>query len=243
MNKKTEHDAVLEQALLSWQKKHDDYSFNIVKNKMGGMLKQVASKYYGSNLPKSIINSKLDNLLLKALNTWDKQKGAFSTHLYNTTQKMYRFVNAHQNVAFIPEHQTLQLGAFINTKHYLADKLGREPSLKEIAEELKIDLAEAERLNKVIVVENNIGDKEDYSWFHSKLEDPVVQVIYTSIPDDLKPIFEEMTGLNGNTPTSNVTEISKRTKIPYFQVRSRIKKLMKIMEQHYAKYSRAYSTT
>jgi len=206
-------------------------------------LNAILSKYTGSTLPRRLIEDKLDNLLVKALDTWEPKKAGFNTHLWNTSQKLYRYVNKHQNLAYIPEHKTLQLGAFINTKSHLADKLGRTPNLREIADDLNMSAADVSKLEAALVDEMNVGDSGDFEVYSTKLDDPLQMYLYTAVPNEYKKLYEEMMGLAGKPATSSVTELSKRLNIPYHTVRRQVQKLMSILEELHDKYARANTTT
>jgi len=237
-----DNDKELLDALKEWKKKRDDKSYLFFKKSFTPSLNAILSKYTGASIPKKLIEDKLDNLLLQALDTWDPKKAGFNTHLWNTSQKLYRYVNANQNMAYIPEHKTLQLGAFVNAKSHLADKLGRTPNLREIADNMHISESDASKLEAALVDEMNIGDSGDFDVYTTKLDDPLQMYLYSEIPNEYKKLYEEMMGLSGKPATSNITELSKRLNVPYHTVRRQIQKLMSILEDLHDKYSRANTT-
>jgi DNA-directed RNA polymerase sigma subunit (sigma70/sigma32) len=213
----------------AWQKKKDPDAYNGMYKKYESSIYGFINKYQGGNVSKDLIHAEALSQLADALETYDASKGAgFHTHLHNRLQKLYRFVNQKQNVAYVPEHQTLHIASFINTKNNLTDTLGRTPSYAELAHAMKMDIHDILKLEKSLVSEINIGEKGDFDVFHSDLADPTQMYLYDAIPDEDKSLYEAIAGI-GQEPTTNMTELSKRLGIPYNQIRKKVKNLSEVL--------------
>lgn len=75
-------------------------------------------------------------LALQAFDTYDPAKGKLNTHVMNYLKHLQRYVLDYQNVGKIPEHRGIAISKFQNRQSELQDNLGREPNVKELADEL-----------------------------------------------------------------------------------------------------------
>ncbi len=112
--------------------------------------KQVAV-YGRTNISPALIKAKARINLIEAFKTYDPSRGVkLNTHVNWHMNKIKRFVAASQNFARIPEPMVFRIGEYRVAAANLREKLGRDPSVKELADTLKWPMAHVERMQKVV---------------------------------------------------------------------------------------------
>jgi len=101
-----------------------------------------------TTLPKAAVVSDGLRQYITALQSWQPQKGAFSTHLNQIMQHNGRYLQKYQNIGKIPEERGRMIGLFQNRLAHLRETLGREPSNAELADDMKASMAEVAELNR-----------------------------------------------------------------------------------------------
>lgn len=234
---KSEEDLAKElKAILLWQQKKDKNAFSHMYNVYDRKINAFTAKYSGGNVSPTLVKAKAVSLFTDAINTYDPNKGAgFHTHLHNRMQKLYRYVNEKQNIAYVPEHQALNVVSYINTKDNLTENLGRTPSFQELAEAMHVDINDVIKLEKSLVNEINIGESADFEVFNSELDDSLQMHLYDAIPDDYKSLYEAITGIGGQ-PITKVSDLSNKLGLSYSQTRRKVEKLAEVLDDLYNKY-------
>jgi DNA-directed RNA polymerase specialized sigma subunit len=162
----------------------------------------------GPNDP--IMRSHARRLTLDALRTYQPNGGAqLSTHVVNHLQGLRRISKQQNQVLHIPERAAMDQAYLHNSATELEDKLGREPSIPELADHVGFSLAKIERLRRYMpgVAEGAIGDAaevqplalmnpRDKSMHYAKLLHAELQ------PRDQK-ILEWTLGLYGGRQINN----------------------------------------
>jgi DNA-directed RNA polymerase specialized sigma subunit len=152
-------------------------------------------------------------LALQAARTYDPKSGtSLTTHVVNQLKPLSRIAYSYQDVVRIPEYKLLRLMHFNNSMRELKDQLGREPTINEIAEHLKISRSAALRLWE----ESRRGEiLEDIEMpmYDSIMADPnklfYIDFLYQSLTPRQQKVFEYSTGYNG-APKLSVEEIAKK---------------------------------
>jgi DNA-directed RNA polymerase specialized sigma subunit len=112
-----------------------------------GMIRQQVNRWSSIDMPVSVIQAEHHKQFLRALRTYDPDKGKLGTWVGNHLKKApQRFLTTYQNPARIVETRTgAQRGIFDNALATLDDQLGREPTAQELSEHLNWALPEVER--------------------------------------------------------------------------------------------------
>lgn len=104
--------------------------------------------------------------LARAIDKFDWRRG-FKLSTYATwwiRQQISRSLADQLRTIRIPVHKVEELNSFRRTRSRLAAKIGREPSLKEIAEAMELEVADVEKLKMLdsdpVSLNLNIGDEE-----------------------------------------------------------------------------------
>jgi DNA-directed RNA polymerase specialized sigma subunit len=98
-------------------------------------------------MPPAVIHAEHNKQFLKALRSYDPDKGKLGTWVGSYLKKApHRFLTTYQNPARIVETRTgAKRGIFDNAIATLDDQLGREPTAQELSEHLSWSLPEVER--------------------------------------------------------------------------------------------------
>lgn len=100
-----------------------------------------------AELPPESVHAEFNRQFVNALKTYDPNKGAaLGSWVTGTLRKAQRWVSQHQDPTRVQEHRYYKMGEWDNALATLDDRLGREPSTREMAEYLGWSEAEAGRM-------------------------------------------------------------------------------------------------
>jgi RNA polymerase primary sigma factor len=139
----------------------------------------IAKKYRNRGLSFLDIIQEGNSGLMRAVDKYEYRRGyKFSTYAtWWIRQAITRAIADHARTIRIPVHMIETMSRLRTASKALLQKLGREPSIEEVAEEAKMSLEEARRVYKIskhpISLDRPIGESED-SYFGDFLEDDEV---------------------------------------------------------------------
>lgn len=181
----------------------------IVKREMPTMNKFIGKYQSASNLPAPVIKSHGKKFMIKAIKTYDPDKGAsFATHLNRNLMPLNRVNYETSNVFRMSEELQMGANVYKSALDEERDRLGREPSSAELADKLGWSMSKVERVARQMV--NEVSDA-------SMSFDPAVSVgmdnridyVYYDLPEDEKLIMQYKTGYAGAQKLNN-KQISKK---------------------------------
>lgn len=210
----------------------DSKAQNKLIKSLDPLLQQQVNRYFHPNIPRSALEMESKKLALDAFKTYDPNKSALNTHVTNHQKHLQRYVLNFVNLGKIPENRALAVGKFQKIKQNLMEDLGREPTLVELADELKWPTQEVERMESELRKDLALtaGDEEEGFFEHvlhetEDIPEALEFVYHEATPED-KLILEYYWGLGGKQQIGpNIKEISFKIGKPDFYVRRRIKKL------------------
>lgn len=219
----------------SWNENKSNDSLNELLESFNPLIEKEVNVFKTSPLPKDALKLRALSLTKKALDTYDPNKSQLNTHIVNNLQKLKRFVYEYQNIGKIPEHRILKISQYNSIKDQLKDKLMREPTAMEISSEMKLPLAEVERLElelrQDLTIQNDAIDDEgrstsylDAQNFTDKTKEAIHFVYYSLSDPKEQKMLEYYFGIFGQPKQSALT-ISTLLNIPYAQVIKRLKEL------------------
>ncbi|MHC4665795.1 MAG: RNA polymerase sigma factor RpoD [Planctomycetota bacterium] len=136
----------------------------------------IAKKYRNRGLSFLDIIQEGNSGLMRAVDKYEHRRGyKFSTYAtWWIRQAITRAIADHARTIRIPVHMIETMSRLRTASKVLVQKLGREPTIEEIAQEAEMSLEEARRVFKIskhpISLDRPIGDSED-SYFGDFIED------------------------------------------------------------------------
>jgi DNA-directed RNA polymerase specialized sigma subunit len=155
--------------------------------------------------------AELQRHFIGALETYDPNKAALSTHVETRLQKAKRYVVKHQNLAYIPEGQVAHIGRIRKAQDELQEEFGRVPSHDEIADHLGMS---PKRVNTILsavkkdIPASRFESDPTTSAIHRERE--VLDLLQYNLSPDEKQVFDLLYGRNGNAPVTSTNDLAKR---------------------------------
>ena len=199
-----------------WKKTGDDNKALQLMQSYQPLIFNTVNKFSSSNVPRSVLAAEGQRLAFDAIKTYDPKKGAgLNTHIHNNLRNLNRMTYENMSVGNIPESRAMKVVTFKNVKTNLEDKLGRDPSMSEMADEIGWSHAEVGRMEHELAGELSTGKVEGASEFYGQAinnmghDQELVNYMYHELSGKDKVIFEHTFGYGGK-PLLNNKEIAKK---------------------------------
>jgi len=205
------------QAWRNWKRQPGDVTLQSVLDRLNPIIHTEVNRWAGT-LARPALEIEAKRLAVEAIQSFNPTGGAsLATHVTNRLKKLSRLSYTHQNIARIPEYQTLKYHTYASASAKLQDKLGREPTHAELADELnwsKSSLKNFQTSLRREFVES--GDTPPF--FDQEVgEGGMIDYVYHDLSPMQKQIFEHTTGYGGNKPLDNPA-LTKKLKITQGQL-------------------------
>lgn len=140
--------------------------------------------------------------LIRALEDYDPRKAKFSTYAtYWIEQKIRRYIYDRGSNIRIPVFKHEKLNKYKKAKNELYEKLGRNPTDKEVAEKLKIDVSKIDEYKKLLLplkslneATNNENEDEIIDYIPSEEKTPEQKAIdnnYYELNEAIKELNDD----------------------------------------------------
>ena len=220
-----------------WKKTSDPQHANYLLKSLDPFLQSYVNKYTASPLPRPAIESEARLLAMHAFGTFDPKHGTqLSTHVGHELKHLHRYVLDYQNVGKIPENRGIAISKFKNMKSNLTEKLDREPTTVELADDLSWSPAEVERMQQELRADLNVIQGKEEAFFDSQFNmtdhtlDVVMYVYWSSSPEEQK-IMEYWFGIGGHAKLPP-DEIAKKLRKTPDQVKNMSKQIALKIQQN-----------
>jgi hypothetical protein len=181
----------------AWKQTPTDYNAEALLNQMNPIIQKEVNRWSGT-LARPALELEAKRLAMEAFHSYRPTGGAaLGTHVTNRLRKLSRLPYTHQNVARMPEYQTLKFHTHNIAKSALEEKLGREPTVDELSRQLgwpKPYLTTFQRSLRQEFIESGTPAP----MFDIDSGDAgTVDFVYNDLSPTQKRIFEHTTGYGG----------------------------------------------
>lgn len=201
------------QKIEQWQRTKDPVVLAELIVRYQPVIHSVVNKYKTTGVSIPTLRAKASTQLLKAFKTYNPNRGASpTTHIWNSLQKVQRVAGESLQSGHIPEYRNLKRSTFTVVRDNLTDRLGYEPSTKEMADELNWSQREVGRMNSELGGETTASSAEFDFYGNSTAGESrnraLADYLYHELSSKDKVIFEHTFGYAGKSILKN-KEIAK----------------------------------
>ena len=183
----------------------------------------------------ALMQSRAMRMALGAIRTYDPKRSRLKTHITNQLRGLKRVSRKQGSVMSVPERVSLDRYNTELSQQELADELGRDPSLSELADKTGLSI---KRLTHVrgynpAVADGSMKRETDFSGAVSTpgvVSDTWQQIVYDEAAPIDKKIMEWSLGIGGRKLLSNA-EIARRLKRSPGAISQRKQKLQDLLDQ------------
>ena len=191
-----------------WQVKKDPEAFAGLMTRYNPVVIKFTNQYGKTGVNKNAMKTQARTQVIAAINTYNPNAGTQPiTHVYNYMKKMNRAANNSLTSGHIPEARLTQMSMYKTTSDNLQDRLGREPSIDELADELAWDPREVTRMEKELTGETTASNAEFDFFGNSTVgqskDATLAEYLYSDLDGRDKVIFEHTYGLGGRKILNN----------------------------------------
>ncbi len=197
-----------EELVKKWQSEKDPEAFVALHTRFTPIVNKVVNKYAKGGLPPATLRMSAGAQMVTAFETYKPDMGtALSTHVWNHMQKVQRPAMEALTSGRIPEHRNVQLATFKIARDNLEDRLGREASIEEMADEMGRDKVSIGRMLHELGGETSAsGAGFDFYGNSTEFEHKdkaLADYLYYELSGPDKVIFEHTFGYGGKPILQN----------------------------------------
>jgi len=190
---------------------------------------------YNNPLPKAATKAHALNAFNTALNTFDSSRGgSLSSWITTQMRTLQRYVRDNKDIAHIPENRLIHVGMLREREMFLTDRLGRAPSMPELADDMKWPVKKVKMI-KSELRRDLMGNRglDELAVKTSGRVESMLQGLYYDVPPFQQKILEHTFGWGGNDKLS-IKDMAKALKTPEAKIRYEKEKLAKRIQKEYS---------
>lgn len=228
-----------------WQKTNHPNDMKGLLRAFDPLITKFTSQYRHSGIPHQALEAEAKINAVKAFKTYDPSKGTqLNTHVTNYLQKTQRLVMENKELTRIPEHRQTRISTYMNVRDLLRDKLGRDPNMHELHDELAAgwgvtdkanpwSTAEIERMEKELhkTLLSSVDSLQENAVQEPSKESKLIDYVYYELSPVEKSVFEYLTGRNGK-PRLDGISIAKKLNL----TQSRVSRMRAKIAEKFEKY-------
>jgi len=197
-----------EQWINDWQTKKDPAAFSELFVRYQPVMHKFVNSYKKGGISEATLKLQANTQLKRAIDSYNPEMNTQPiTHVYNHMQKIQRAAVESLTSGRIPENRKFELSTFNVAKGNLEDRLGREPSIEEMADEMKIDKVKVGRMMKELGGETNASAAQfDFYGNGTQFENvdkALLDYLYYELTGPEKVVFEYTFGYGGRPQLQN----------------------------------------
>ncbi len=201
------------------------------------------SSYAGSS-PSTTMRSRAKLMALKAMETYDPNKGNVKTHLLSQLQSLRRAAAKENNIISIPEQVGLDFQRLNENENELRDQLGREPTDDELADATGLSTRRIRKIrafHQPVAESATITESEDDSFGGdvassvpgaTSAHDAWLNFVYEDLGPTDRLIMDMTLGRNGRKRASN-QQIAQRLRLSPGAISQRAAKIQAMIDRRY----------
>jgi DNA-directed RNA polymerase specialized sigma subunit len=230
-------------AFKTWQQGRTPENNTRLLSTLQPVIDTAVGSYAGGNMSPTI-KSRAKLMALKAMDSYDPQKGNVKTHLLSQLQSLRRLSAQEQNIIAIPEQVGLDFQRMAESENELRDRLGRDPTDDELADHTNLS---SRRIKKIRAFhqplpesattpesndETNDGGVASTIPGANRGADAWMNFVYGDLGPTDKLIMDMALGRNGRRRTST-QEIAQRLNITPGAVSQRAAKIQTMIDKRH----------
>lgn len=218
----------------AWKRSQNQTDLQALLNQLQPLIHQQVIRWSGTLSPVTL-ELQAKTLAVEAIKTYDPKKGAaLGTHVTNQLQKLSRTVYTHGQALRLPEHKAVSMASFSVAQQQLADRLGREPTANELADELGWTSMRVQEFQRAYTRKELLtsGEFNPASFPVADQADPMVTFVYHDMAPKTQQLFEHITGFGGKPVLSN-KELMAKFKMTQGQLSYQKQKLKGLFDTAY----------
>lgn len=224
-----------EELVAKWQGSRDVTALNELRQRTARVTSSQVNKYSSSPIPRTVLESKADELMVEAANTYKPGMGAiFRTHLFNNLRRLDRFVKQRANIARIPEGRASKITVFNQAQQQLTDEKKRPPTDMELADFLSWPVTEVVLQRRSVrrdIPSSAISGQHQVDLTDARHQQLLHDIVWELTLDE-KTVFEHLFALNGKQRADSGKELSRLTGFSQPKVSILRKRIAKKLEPH-----------
>ena len=194
--------------ILQWQKTKDPELFTELVIEHQPIVNSVVNKYRSVGISPTTLRTQATTQLIKAFKSYRPDRGTQpTTHIWNQMQKVQRVATESLTSGHAPEYRNIKRSTFVTVRDNLQDRLGYEPNVDEMADELGWNRNEVSRMNSELGGEVTASNADfDFYGNSTQMESKdkaLTDYLYHELTGRDKTIFEYTFGVGGKPKLNN----------------------------------------
>ena len=197
-----------QQKIMDWQKSRDPKLFTELVMDYQPIVNSVVRKYGSTGVSPVTLRTQATTQLIKAFKTYRPDKGTQpTTHVWNQMQKVQRVATESLASGHMPESRNIKRSTYVTVRDNLTDRLGYEPNVDEMSDELGWNRNEVTRMSSELGGEVT-ASKAEFDFYGNSMQmeskDKVLaDYLYHELSGKDKIIFEHTFGAGGKQKLNN----------------------------------------